>query len=58
MKLGDQGTKESSLLQEVTEMQVYIDNLTEQLHRGKQQAREIDTIKEDCYKRIESLQQK
>lgn len=45
MQLGEKGGKESSLLQEVSEMQIYIDNLTEQLNRTKQFSREVDLIK-------------
>lgn len=39
-------------------MQSYIDDLTEQINNHKQMALEVDLIKQDCYKRIASIQEK
>ena len=41
----EKSNKESSLLQEVSEMQGYIDNLTDQVNKSKQFSREVDLIK-------------
>lgn len=39
-------------------MQNYIDNITDQLNKSKQFSRDIDLIKQDCYQRIASIQEK
>lgn len=56
--MNESKSKESKLLQEVTEMQNYIDDLTDQMNKQKQMALEVDLIKQDCYKRIASIQEK
>lgn len=43
--LEEKSNKENSLLQEVAEMQNYIDNLTDQLNKSKQFSMEVDLIK-------------
>ena len=39
-------------------MQNYNDNITDQLNKSKQFSRDIDLIKQDCYQRIASIQEK
>ena len=39
-------------------MQVFIDELTEQLNLAKRAAKEVDKIKQDCYSKIDIIKNK
>lgn len=47
--------KQANLLREVQDMQAYIDELTAQLSIAKQEALQIEAIKEGCYKKIQVI---
>lgn len=44
-----------NLMQEVTDMQTYIDDLTEKMTQANKNSKEMDKIKNNCYKQIESI---
>lgn len=51
----EQAQRQTALLKEVSDMQVYIDEQTESLNQATRTAKEIDKIKQDCYRKIEII---
>jgi len=55
LSLQEHTHKCTALLKEVSDMQVYIDELTESLNQATRAAKEVDKIKQDCYRKIEII---
>lgn len=57
-KLQEKADKNASLLKEVADMQVYIDDLSDQLSQAKRGESEAEKIKQDCYCKIDIIKKK
>lgn len=54
----EQTQRQTALLKEVADMQAYIDEQTESLNAAVRTAKELEKIKQDCYRKVEVIQKK